>query len=178
MSPLALQLLRRAAVLAFVLAVGLAVVPRLLTRLGVLGPTVEDEIAAASRAVEAARSYGAKDGQQPFDTAQRQLRRAHDLHEQRHGHEAREVARQARAAAIEAQRYALATRDERRRRAGQIVGEVDKMLNGLEDLYGEVTPGLERETVSRLLSLMKGARQSGAGLFLAYDQGNYDKVVD
>jgi hypothetical protein len=178
MSSLALQLLRRLAVLAITLAIGLVVVPRLLTQLGVMGPTVDEEIAGASRAVEAARSYGAQDGQVPFDAARKELQSARELAERKHGHEARWAARRARASAVEAQRYALAARDERRRRAGQIVNEVDKMINGLEDLYSEVTPGLDRETVSRLLSLMKGARQTGAGLFLAYEQGNYDRVVE
>src|SRR5262245_22666933 len=115
MSPLALQLLRRIAILALSLAVGLAVVPRLLTQLGLIGPSVDEEIALASRAVEAALSYGAKPGQIPFDAAMQELHEARELAGRGHGQAARHAARRAEARAIEAQRYALATRDERRR---------------------------------------------------------------
>ena len=58
MSPLLILFLRRLAVFALLLAVLLLVLPRLLTEVGVLGPTAEDLIASAASAVDAARSYG------------------------------------------------------------------------------------------------------------------------
>ncbi len=178
MSPLAIQILRRVTVLAATLAVGLLVVPRVLIELGVLGPTVQDEIASASRALDAARSYGARPGDAPVQTAVELLERAREIAGRGDGHEARRIAREAQARALDAQRLALATREARRRKASAAVADIDKMINGLEDLYGEITPGLDRPTVSRLLSLMKDARQTGAALVLAYEQGNYEKVVD
>ncbi len=177
MSPLAIQILRRLTALAITLAVALILLPRLLTEVGVLGPTVHDEIDAAARGVAAASTYGARDTDPPLAAAVQALEHARQLEARGKGHEARRAAREAQARAVEAQRYALAARDERRRKAEAIVADIDKMINGLEDLYGEVTPGLDKATVGRLLSLMKDARQTGAAVVLAYEQGNYEKVV-
>lgn len=177
MSPLALQLLRRLAVWAVVLAFLLLSVPRVLTEFGLLGPSVQGQVDAAARAIEAARTYGASEGQATLGAAVEELDRARDLAKRGEDRRARRAAEAARERAIEAQRAALATREQARRRAEVIVADVDRLLNGLEQLYGKVTPGLDKATVSRLLSRMKNARQAGASLFLAHEQGDFVSVV-
>lgn len=172
-----MAVLRRLAALALVLALGIAVVPRILGELGVIGPGVDGEVDAAARAVEVARTYGATPDQAPLAEAQRGLDLARQLAAAGKGHEARRAARAARDRAIEAQRLALTVHDEKRRRAKTVVDDVDKKMSELEDAYSEASPGLDKPTASRLLSLMKGARQTGGGLVLAYEQGEYDKVI-
>ena len=58
MSPLALELVRRLSWLALIVAAVLLAAPPALTYLGLLGPSVPDQIEAAERALTAARSYG------------------------------------------------------------------------------------------------------------------------
>ena len=53
----------------------------------------------------------------------------------------------------------------------------DNALNELEDLYTEAAAGKTKQEVAPLLSLMKGARQAGAGLFLAYEQEDYGRIL-
>lgn len=177
MSPLAVALLRRLAVLAIFLAVALAAGPPLLRELGLMGPDVEEELASAASALEAAHVYGASEQDSAYQAASRELARARELGHRGKRREARHAAAAARARAVEAQRAALAAREASRRGAQLVVDKVDKLLNELEDVYAEVTPGLEKPTVSRLLSLMKNARQTGGVLYLAYEQGQYDKVI-
>jgi len=57
------------------------------------------------------------------------------------------------------------------------VNATDDRLNELEDLYAQATVGKDKATVASLLSLMKASRQAGAGLFLAYEQRDYEHVV-
>src|SRR5712691_936827 len=54
----ALRLLRRIAILALVLSAGLWIVPRVLTELGVLGPTPQERVEEVERALAVARAYG------------------------------------------------------------------------------------------------------------------------
>ncbi len=54
----ALRLLRRIAVLALVLSVALWAVPRLLVEVGALGPTAQERVDEAGRAIATARAYG------------------------------------------------------------------------------------------------------------------------
>ncbi len=177
MSPLLIQLLRRVAVWSLVLALLLLLGPRLLTEMGLLGPSAQEVVEAAARSLEVARTYGADEQLAPFASAVRELEAARDLARRGERREARHAAARVRALANEAQRLALSRREEERRRAQAIVAEVDRILNELEDLYGAVAPGRDKAQVSRLLSLMKQARRTGAALFLAYDQGNYGRVV-
>jgi len=51
------------------------------------------------------------------------------------------------------------------------------MLNSLDDLYGHISPGLSKAQASTLLSRLKSARQTGAALILAFEQGNYARVI-
>ena len=120
MRPLALHLLRRAALYALLAASLLLIVPRVLMELGVLGEE---------------------------------------------------------AGAVEAQRAALVAQQEQHRRAEAIVDDVDKRLNSLEESYTVMTTGLDKATVAPLFSLMKTARAAGGGLTLAYEQGDYAKVL-
>ena len=73
MSPRLIQFLKRLTAVALVLAVFLLVAPRLLTEVGVLGPTVEERIAQAAAAIEAARGYGATEELAAFAAARREL---------------------------------------------------------------------------------------------------------
>jgi hypothetical protein len=177
MSPLALQFLRRMTTWALVLAVLLAFGPRVATELGLMGPGVQGEIEAAERAMAAARAYGADESQPALRAAQQELDRSRQLASKGERREARHAALRARARAVEAQRDALASREEHRRRAMQAVQDVDRLLNELEDTYSDATTGLDKPTVNHLLGLMKEARQVGAGLELAFEQGDYAKVL-
>ncbi len=178
MSPLLVQLLRRVAFWSLTLALLLLVGPRVLTELGLLGPSPQELVEGAARSLEVARTYGADDQLAPFAAAAKELETARELARQGKKREARRAAATVVALANEAQRLALSRREEERRRADAIVKDVDRMLNELEDLYGVVTQGLDKARVSRLLSLMKESRRTGAALFLANDQGNYRKVLE
>lgn len=177
MSPAVLQLLRRLSASALVIAALLVGLPRLLGELGVLGPTAEDAVGQAARAVEAARTYGARPDDPAFKAAQDALERARDLARRSQDREARRAAAHAGEQAVRAQRVALVQRDRDRRDAERVVKDLDRQLNGLEDLYASVIVGLDKVTASRALSLMKEARQTGARLFLAYEEGSFGTVL-
>jgi hypothetical protein len=177
-SPLAVQLLRRLALLALLAAAALTLGPPLLRELGLMGGGPQAALDAAARGVEAARAYGGRDDDPPLAAALAELGRAKQLLADGEGRRARKAAEGARARAVEAQRLALARREELRRRAEKVVLGLDRRINDLEDLYGQVTPGLDRVTVSRLLGVMKEARAAAAALFLAYEQGNHSRVVE
>jgi len=66
---------------------------------------------------------------------------------------------------------------ESHRRAEAIVDDVETRLDDLEKSYGVVTTGLDKAAVAPLFSLMKAARAAGGGLTLAYEQGDYAKVL-
>jgi hypothetical protein len=57
------------------------------------------------------------------------------------------------------------------------VDAADDRLNELEDLYSQVAVGRTKQEMAPLLSLMKGARQAGAGLVLAYEQEDFVEVL-
>jgi hypothetical protein len=177
MSPLLLHFLRRIALVALLLAAAVAFGPRILTELGLSGPEVEDVIAGAEHAVEAARIYGATEDLSRFAAAERELESARALAQRGRKREARQAARRASEQAILAQRDALLRRDAQRRQAQAVVEEADRRLNDLEKIYTQVTKGLEKRKVAELLSSMKEARQAGAGLVLAFEQDDYPKVL-
>jgi len=177
MSPLTLLVLRRLSALALVLAGLLVVVFRVLPAFGLMGPGLPDELEAAARAIEAGRAYGASEDLAPYKSAVRGLARAREMATAGKGLEARRAARAARLDAVEAQRLALTQREAARRDAERITFEIDRHLSDLEGLYTEVSIGLPKDEVSRLLSLMKNARRSGAGLYLAYEGKDYGRVI-
>jgi len=178
MSPFAVQLLRRVALLSGVAAVLLLGVPRVLTWAGLIGPTPEEDIEAAGRTLAAARSFGAGEDDASLSAGSRQLARARQLLAGGRAREARRAAARARALGIEAQRSALGTREASRRHAQRVVREMDARLNEMEDLHDERARTLDAAEQSRLLSLMKEARQAGGGIFLAFDQGQFARVAE
>ena len=177
MSPLLVHFLRRVALVALILAVLAVLGPRVLRELGLIGPRVSEVIEGAERSIDAARHYGADDSMVALQEATRQLEEARVLEQHGEGRRARHAAAAASAQAIVAQRQALARREQRRRRAEEITHEIDKILNGLDELYAHTSPGLGKEAAGELLSRLKGARQTGAALILAFEQGNYARVI-
>lgn len=177
MTPLTIVVLRRLSVYALCLAALLVVVPRVLALLGLIGPSPDERIAAAERAAAAARSYGADESSAALKAALGALAEARTLNARGERLASQRQSERALAEAIAAQRQALADAEQTRRRAAALVEEIDAALNGLEDLYGEVSRGQPRAELTRLLSLLKSSRQAGAVLFLAYEQGNTRKVV-
>jgi hypothetical protein len=177
MSPLALLLLRRVTLYAVVLAVLLATVPRLLTAFGVLGPSLEEEIGSAENSLGAARSYGAKADEPAYKRAAEAIAKAREHAARSERWPAKRALGEAREAALEAQRVALATREESRRGAQKTVNEIDRQLNELEDLYGDVVKQLEKPEAERLLAMMKSTRQKSATLILLFDEQGYEKVL-
>lgn len=179
LSPLLLQLLRRLAVFALIAAALFMLGPRVLLELGVLGPSPQQEVEAAARAIAAARAYGAAEDQPDLAAALRDLERAREMAGAGKGHDARRMAAQVHAHAVHAQRAALAAREDARRRAKLAVDRIDDQMNRLEDLYAQVAAGRgAHNDTAPLMSLMKNARQTGASLFLAYEQGEYLRVID
>ena len=178
MSPFVVQVLRRIALLSAVAAVLLFGVPRVLTWAGLIGPTPEDDIEAADRTLAAARSFGAGEEDRSLAAGAGELARARQLLGSGKPWDARRAAARARALGIEAQRSALGTREASRRLAQRVVRETDARLNGLEDLYDERARSLDAAEQSRLLTLMKEARQTGGGIFLAFDQGQFARVAE
>ena len=172
----ALRLLRRVAVLALVLSVVLWVVPLVLREVGVLGPGSEECVESAERALAVARTYGGatlpdyKKAEQQRDLA-RERARAGDRHE------ACRVAEHATVLATEAQKQALVGRVQTQDRAEVVYNDLDRQINDLEKMYSEVTPGLEKDEVGELLSLMKVTRQSAGVVFLAYENKDWDTVL-
>jgi len=177
MTPLTIVVLRRFSGYALILAVLLVAVPRVLGFFGLIGPSMAERIAAGERAVAAARSYGADDSSPALEAAMAALAEARLAAQRGERMACQRATGRALARAIEAQRRALADAEQTRRRAEAIVQEIDTALNGLEDLYGKVAAGQPRSEVVRLLGLLKSSRQAGAGLFLAYEQGNMRKVL-
>ena len=171
-------LLRRLAIYALAAAALIWAVPRLLVEFGVIGPSPDETIAAAERALEAARTYGATSDVPPFVAAQKELERARSLAAQNHGREARHASKHAQDLAVEAQRLALVRRDETRQHAELIYNELDRQVNELEKLYSSVTPSLDKQQVGELLSLMKATRVVTGTVFLAHEREDFEGVVD
>jgi hypothetical protein len=177
MRALDLHLLRRTALYALLAAILLLFVPRLLMEFGVLGEGAAAAVERAGRAVEAARAYGATPQMPAMRDAELQLQSARELVRQGEKREARRTAAAASANAVEAQRAALVARQEEERRAEAIVDDVENRLDDLEKSYGVVAADLDKAAVAPLFSLMKAARAAGGGLTLAYEQGEYAKVL-
>ncbi|HET7291061.1 MAG TPA: hypothetical protein VFM88_01425 [Vicinamibacteria bacterium] len=178
MSSLLVQAMRSFAALILGLAVAMALWFKVLPALGIIGPTTDERIGSAAEAIETARAYGAQAEQEALKAALARLEEARRLAAAGQGLKARRAALLARAAAVEAQRSALVSREEDRRRARRIVDEIDGMVNGLEDLHSVLSRGADRAALSRMLTVMKTARASGAGLFLAFEEGNYGRVLE
>jgi len=172
----ALRLLRRIAIFALVVSALLWAGPPLLVELGLLGPSPEERVETAERALVVARSYG---GAALPDTrrAEEACAQARALAQAGHDREARKVAAQALALATEAQRQALVHRTDAQQRAEAVYNDLDRQINDLERLYSAVTPGLDKEQVGQLLSLMKVTRQSAGTVFLAYEQQDWGGVL-
>jgi hypothetical protein len=174
----ALRLLRRIAVLALVLSVALWAVPRLLVEFGVLGPTTQERIDEAGRAIAIARAYGGGPGLAPLKAAEDEVARARALAQQGREREARHAAARATTSAIEAQKLALAASAEAENKAQAAYDDLDRQINDLEKVFAEVKPGLQKEQTAELVSLMKATRQTAGLLFLAYEQKDYGTVLE
>ena len=172
----ALRLMRRIAILAVVLSAGLWIVPRVLIELGLIGPSPEDCVANADRALAVARTYGAV-SLPIYQQAEHERDRARGLVRSGPAREARRAAEQATALAIEAQKQALVRRSDTQERAEAVYTDLDKQINDLEKLYSATAPGLEKQEVGELLSLMKITRQSAGVVFLAYEQKDWNGVL-
>jgi hypothetical protein len=168
--------MRRIAVLALVLSAVLWLGPLALTEMGVLGPRPEECIATADRALAAARTYGAA-SIPVFQKAEHERDRARELARAGKARDARRAAEQATALATEAQKQALVRRSDAQKRAEVVYTDLDKQINDLEKLYSATAPGLEKEQVADLLSLMKITRQSAGVVFLAYEQKDWNGVL-
>jgi hypothetical protein len=172
----ALRLMRRIAILALVLSAGLWIVPRVLTELGLLGPGPEECVANADRALAVARTYGGA-SLPVFQKAEHERDRARELARNGQTREARRAAEEAASLATEAQKQALVRRSDSQQRAQVVYTDLDKQINDLEKLYSATAPGLEKQEVGELLSLMKITRQSAGVVFLAYEQKDWNGVL-
>lgn len=172
-----LRLLRRVAMWSLALAAVILVVPRALFHFAMVGPSTVERIAAARQTVEVARGYGATADIPAMAEAERRLAAAEALQRQGRNHDARHAAEEAHALASQAQQAALVRRDSMRIKAKQVVDQLDRRVDELEDLYAERTPGLPKERVSELLSRMKDARATAAELVLAWEQQDYGTVI-
>ncbi len=173
----AVLLLRRIAIVAVVVSLLLWLAPRVLTELGVLGPSAEDRIAAAERTLRAAESYGASPATPGYAAAGQARADARSQLAAGVQRDARRQARRATDLAIAVQRQALVETEQRRRRAEALVQEFDARINALEDRFDRVTPGLPKPAVSALVSRMKEARQAAGAVFLAWEKGQPDRVL-
>jgi hypothetical protein len=158
MSPLAVLLLRRIGLYALVLAALILAGPPILTTFGVIGPSLEEEIDAAARSLQAARSYGAQESEANYLRGSQALERARQHAARKERWQSRRAIAEALASAIEAQRAALATREELRRSAQKVVSDVDRQLNELEDLFTDASKVVGKEESARLFGMMKSVR--------------------
>jgi hypothetical protein len=172
----AIRLLRGIAIFALVVSALLWVGPPLLTEVGLMGPTPEERVLTAERAMAIARSYGGASLPQ-LQQAEHEAVRARELVHEGKGREARKVAEGALALATEAQRQALIRRTDSQQRAEAIYNDLDRQINDLEKLYSAVTPGLQKEQVGQMLSMMKVTRQTAGTVFLAYEQQDWGAVL-
>jgi hypothetical protein len=124
-----------------------------------------------------ARSYGATSDLPALGAAEQALAKGEELHRLGRRLEARRAIDEAQRLSSEAQHLALIRRDSQRVRAKEIVDQLDKRIDELEDLYAEKKPRLPRPRVSALLSRMKQARATAAVLVLAWEQQDYASVL-
>jgi hypothetical protein len=113
MKTFTLRLLRRLSVLALGVAIVLAVGPAALRWLGLVGPSLEQDLESVARALEVARSYGGGPGQDAFRSAADTLAEARELARRGERGSARRRAAVALEQARQAQRAALVRRPER-----------------------------------------------------------------
>jgi len=139
-----LRLLRRLSVLALAATVVLLVGPRLLAFFGLIGPSVQDRIAEAERALRAAESYGARPDSPAMLSARQEVEAARRLAGQGSDRAARHAAQRAQARATEAQATALVSEGLSEQKAHALVQDLDREVNELENLYAKVSPGLDR----------------------------------
>jgi hypothetical protein len=172
----ALRLLKGIAVISFVVSLTLWVVPPVLSYLGVIGPSPEESVQNADRAIKVARTYGGAN-LPDFQKAEHERDRARELARAGQGREARKAAEKATAFAIDAQKQALVRRSDVQQKAFVAYNDLDKQINDLEKLYGTVTPGLEKDQLGQMLSLMKVTRQSAGTVFLAYEKQDWNAVL-
>jgi hypothetical protein len=175
MSPLALELARRMSWFALACAIVLLAVPRVASELGLWGESVEDEIAAAERALHVAKEYGA--GEETA-SARTGIEQARELLRKGEEWRARRTARAAAQQAIEAQRVALTARETARRQSATVATEIDRRLNELEALHAELSVGVDKPTSSAMMSIMKEARRKGAGVLLSIEEGDYRRATE
>jgi hypothetical protein len=173
-----LRLLRRIAAGALVLAAVLLVVPRALFHFGVVGPSSAARVAAARQAVEVARGYGATSSVLAMATAERELASAEALLASKQYREARGAAARAQVLASEAQQAAIIGRDAMRIKAKQVIDNLDHRIDELEEIYSQKAKGVGPERARHLFSRMKHARATSALLVLAWEQQDYDTVVN
>jgi hypothetical protein len=172
----ALRLMRRIAILALVLSAVLWLLPKVLTEMGVLGPRPEEYVESAERALAVARTYGAA-ALPEFKQAELERDRAREAVRAGQRREVKRASEHAMALAAEAQKQALVRRAMSQQHAEVVYNDLDRQVNDLEKLYNSVTPGLEKEQVGQLLSLMKFTRQSAGTVFLAYENKDWDTVL-
>ena len=79
--------------------------------------------------------------------------------------------------AIEAQKLALSNQSVTQRRAQFVYTDLDRQINDLDKLYSATTPGLQKQQISDLLSVMKVTRATAGAVFLAYEQRDYEGVL-
>jgi hypothetical protein len=172
-----LRLLRRIAVLALVAAALLLTVPRALYHYGLLGPSSTQRVDAARQAVQVARGYGAGAGIPAMAGAERELAAAEAALTQGRHHEARDAAERAQALAGEAQQAALIARDAQRVKAKLVIDNLDRRIDELEEIYSTRSKGVAPDRSRHLFSRMKQARAAAAVLVLAWEQEDFDRVV-
>jgi hypothetical protein len=172
-----LRLLRRIAVLALVAAALLLTVPRALYHYGFLGPASAHRVDDARQAVTVARGYGARPDIPAMAAAERELAAAEALLAQGRDHEARDAAARAQELAGEAQQAALIARDAMRVKAKQVIDNLDRRIDELEEIYSTKSKGVGADRSRHLFSRMKHARAASAALVLAWEQEDFDRVV-
>jgi hypothetical protein len=172
------RLLRRVAVACLVLAAALLAVPRALVHLAILGPSTTQRLDAARQAVGVARSYGATSDLPAMAAAEREMASAEALEGRGEHHEARHAAERALSLAGDAQQAAIVRRQGQRIRAKQVVEQLDRAVDELEDLYNTHVKGLDRARQKELFSDMKRARAAAAALVLAWEQDDYPTVLE
>jgi hypothetical protein len=172
-----LRLLRRIAVVALVAAALLLTVPRALYHYGFLGPGSAQRVAAARQAVQVARGYGARADIPAMAGAERELAAAETHLAQGRGHEARDAAARAQELAGQAQQAALIARDAMRVKAKLVIDNLDRRIDELEEVYSTKSKGVGPDRSRHLFSRMKHARATAAVLVLAWEQEDFDRVV-
>ncbi len=177
MSPLTTMLLRRLAIAGLLLAIAVGLGPRLLRRAGWIGPSVEERIEEAQRALAAAHQYGAGPGLPAYVAAESALERASARAGAGRLGAARREARDALQQALDAQRLALAQFEDERRAAQKVVRQIDDRLDEVEELFARLPRDMDQAAAAEMSSLLKATRRAGAGLWLAFEEQRFDDVL-